>query len=238
MATIDDVYALLQTMDTKLDALQQDVNDLGVMATSNQYHIESVSAMLATISPVYAYGVKLYVDKTTGNDNNQGSYESPFATIGKARSVAVADPPGGRGLVRRDRGGCPHHGNSTGGCGGGGGHGGGGPDRVTAGAPGGHGRLRGNGNGGNHDGYYPGRRGGVRADRGRGAHHGTPPGGHSNVRGNGHGAAHHVDSAGRHGLLRRAVGNGDVLHGDPPGSRGIVRAFGNRRAHDRERHPS
>ena len=90
MATIDDVYALLQTTNTKIDAMQQDVNDLGVASASNQYHIESVSAMLATISPIYAYGVKLYVDKTIGNDNNSGAFESPFATIGKARSVAVA----------------------------------------------------------------------------------------------------------------------------------------------------
>jgi hypothetical protein len=83
MATIDDVYALLQNVDTKVTNLAYAVDDVRSLG-------ESTVAMLAALAPFFASGAKFYVDGVNGSDAYDGSSGSPFATIGKALTMCLA----------------------------------------------------------------------------------------------------------------------------------------------------
>jgi hypothetical protein len=75
-ATNDDIYALLQTVNAAV--------------ARNRFYLESIGIMLADVAPFAAFGNKWFVAQfPMGNDNNAGTFEAPFATIAKAKSMAV-----------------------------------------------------------------------------------------------------------------------------------------------------
>lgn len=85
MATIDDVYALLQTVNNKVDVLTGLQNGL-------EYQIEAVAAMVSSMAPFVTFGDQWYVSRAYGNDiSGNGTHDLPFATIGKALTMTTDD---------------------------------------------------------------------------------------------------------------------------------------------------